>query len=206
MVRTTGFEISGIFGYAAGLRCPISSLPTKRQRQLSTAATRSAPLPPPPAAVASLPQSKYLALVSRCRRLQSLMQRKRSRFRKSGFWIFGPDDRIRTCGIFGYAAGLRCPIKSSHLTHFLDFIDRYTKMLVLHLPLAADKHFAQSKRLTLLASCRRFNQAAEKTQRELPTRGSSLCVVRTTGFEPAASCSQSKRSTKLSHVRILIKL
>ena len=26
-------------------------------------------------------------------------------------------------------------------------------------------------------------------------------LVRMTGFEPAASCSQSKRSTKLSHVR-----
>ena len=30
----------------------------------------------------------------------------------------------------------------------------------------------------------------------------STYVVRTTGFEPAASCSQSKRSTKLSHVRV----
>ena len=27
-------------------------------------------------------------------------------------------------------------------------------------------------------------------------------VVRMTGFEPAASCSQSKRSTKLSHIRL----
>ena len=29
-------------------------------------------------------------------------------------------------------------------------------------------------------------------------------MVRMTGFEPAASCSQSKRSTKLSHIRIFI--
>ena len=27
-------------------------------------------------------------------------------------------------------------------------------------------------------------------------------MVRMTGFEPAASCSQSKRSTKLSHIRL----
>lgn len=27
-----------------------------------------------------------------------------------------------------------------------------------------------------------------------------LCMVETTGFEPATSCSRSKRSTKLSHV------
>ena len=31
-----------------------------------------------------------------------------------------------------------------------------------------------------------------------------LFLVRMTGFEPAASCSQSKRSTKLSHIRIMM--
>ena len=47
------------------------------------------------------------------------------------------------------------------------------------------------------------NLGSEKHKENHPQGGSSLCVVRTTGFEPAASCSQSKRSTKLSHVRII---
>ncbi len=33
------------------------------------------------------------------------------------------------------------------------------------------------------------------------TKAVSGLLVRMTGFEPAASCSQSKRSTKLSHIR-----
>ena len=75
------------------------------------------------------------------------------------------------------------------------------QMPVLHLPPAADRHLTQSKCLALFARCR-IIKSTQKTQRELPTRGSSLCVVRMTGFEPAASCSQSKRSTKLSHIRL----
>ena len=34
--------------------------------------------------------------------------------------------------------------------------------------------------------------------------GQPVVLTRMTGFEPAASCSQSKRSTKLSHVRLSI--
>ena len=34
----------------------------------------------------------------------------------------------------------------------------------------------------------------------------TVVLVRMTGFEPAASCSQSKRSTKLSHIRIPVSL
>ena len=110
MVRMTGFEPA-----ASLLRCPISSLPTQRLRQLSTAATRSTPL-------------------SRHRRWSS-----------------------------------RSP-----------------------------------KASTLLCSQEAADPSRQqKTKREPPTRDGSLFVVRMTGFEPAASCSQSKRSTKLSHIRIL---
>ena len=115
------------------------------------------------------------------------------------FWSGRQDSNLRHLRLRRRFA---VPDKIFGLALFLDFIDRCTKMLVLHLPPAADKHFAQSKCLALFASYRRPNRQ-RKTQREPPTRGSSLCVVRTTGFEPAASCSQSKRSTKLSHVRII---
>ncbi len=46
--------------------------------------------------------------------------------------------------------------------------------------------------------------AENETTETEPPKGSSLFVVRMTGFEPAASCSQSKRSTKLSHIRICL--
>ena len=43
------------------------------------------------------------------------------------------------------------------------------------------------------------NPATEKSPK--PTKADFGLLVRMTGFEPAASCSQSKRSTKLSHIR-----
>ena len=47
-----------------------------------------------------------------------------------------------------------------------------------------------------------YNSSKANITEKAPSR--VLFLVRTTGFEPAASCSQSKRSTKLSHVRISI--
>ena len=46
------------------------------------------------------------------------------------------------------------PDKIIGLALVLDFIDRCTQMLVLHLPPAADNHFAQSKRSTKLSHIR----------------------------------------------------
>ena len=57
-------------------------------------------------------------------------------------------------GIFGYRRRFAVPDKIFGLSLFLDFIDRCTKLLILYLPLAGDKQFAQSKFLALLASCR----------------------------------------------------
>ena len=41
--------------------------------------------------------------------------------------IFGPSGETRTRGILGFAAGLRCPKKSSYLVKILDFFDRCTQ-------------------------------------------------------------------------------
>ena len=48
------------------LRCPTSSLPAKRLRQLSTAATRSGRLSPPQAALPSLPTESTNSTTSAC--------------------------------------------------------------------------------------------------------------------------------------------
>ena len=52
------------------------------------------------------------------------------------------------------------PDKIFGLALILDFIDRCTKILVLYLPPAADKYFAQSRKPALLAGCRILNFAS----------------------------------------------
>ena len=117
----------------------------------------------------------------------------------------GPDDRVRSKRHLRLCRRFAVPDKIFGLTLILDFIDRCTKMLVLHLPPAADKHFAQSKYLALLARCRKGTISCRRKKKSI-SEEMLFFLVRTTGFEPAASCSQSKRSTKLSHVRINIEL
>ena len=84
------------------------------------------------------------------------------------FLLIGPDDRIRTCGIFGYAAGFAVPDKIFGHTLILDFIDRCTKLLILDLSPAADKQFAQSKYLALLARCRILDTVTRKHKENRP--------------------------------------
>ena len=53
------------YGAASLLRYPVCALPAVRLRCTPTAATRSAPLPPPPAAVASLPKFSLATVLPR---------------------------------------------------------------------------------------------------------------------------------------------
>ncbi len=100
---------------------------------------------------------------------------------------------------------LRCPVCALTLLRLRCTQTAATHSGRLAPPPAALPSLPQSRKPALFAECRSLQLSSRKTQREPPARGSSLCVVRTTGFEPAASCSQSKRSTKLSHVRKYIK-
>ena len=96
--------------------------------------------------------------------------------------------RERTCGIFGFAATLRYPKFCCALVRHQNF-DRCAISPSLLPPPAAVGLNAQSKRLL----CRKKSSNRE---------GAAFILVEATGFEPAASCSQSKRATKLRHASL----
>ena len=107
---------------------------------------------------------------------------------------YGPDDRIRTCGILGYAAGLRCPISSLPTERLRQL------STAAHKPLCCICHRQRRvvwpKAGTLLCSQdATYASAQHKNAKRTAPWGSSLYVVQVARLELAASCSQSRRAT-----------
>ena len=89
-------------------------------------------------------------------------------FRMTGFEIGG---------IFGCAAGLRCPKKSSGLRCSLIFSTAAHKTLCF-ICLRQRRAFWPKARDLLCSQAAAGSKRSMKTQREPPIKGSSLCVVR----------------------------
>ena len=118
MVRMIGFEISGIFGFAAGLRWARSSLPTERLRQLSTVAPKCLSFICHRQRTSILPKASTLLCSQAAAGPMQPYENKKRTDPKGRFPFCGPDDRIRTCGIlrtkqgtcFGHNA---CPLPAA---------------------------------------------------------------------------------------------
>ena len=205
LFRMTGFEISGIFGCAAGLRCPIKSSGLRCSLILSTAAHKTLCFICHRQRRAFWPKARDLLCSQAAAGSKRSMKTQREPPIKGSSLCVVRMTGFEISGIFGCAAGLRCPIKSSGLrcSLILSTAAHKTLCFICHRQRRA---FWPKARDLLCSQAAAGSKRSMKTQREPPIKGSSLCVVRMTGFEPAASCSQSKRSTKLSHIRLSLLL
>ena len=106
------------------------------------------------------------------------------------------------CGILGFAAGLRCPISSLPTERLRQLSTAAPKCLsfICH----RQRTSILPKASALLCSQDAADRTKHQNQKRIHLNEVDSFLVRMTGFEPAASCSQSKRSTKLSHIRVLV--
>ena len=131
--------------------------------------------------------------------------------RKSPYAIFvsiiaygdGPDDRIRSKRHLRLRRLLRCPIKSSGLRFPLILSTAATRSPRCICRRQRSARSPKANALLCSQDAAKRNQSYKQKDPD-PAKADSGSLVRTTGFEPAASCSQSKRSTKLSHIRIYL--
>ena len=89
-----------------------------------------------------------------------------------------------------------CGARKNHRAYaVLDFFDRCPWAFSLRPPLAAVECPAQIRRRPLLSDrMSQFRSNHTKQKHSIP-QGDTAFLVRVTGFEPAASCSQSRRAT-----------